>query len=50
MYISAMFLSERTLMLSIAYNGNITGEIAMPAYCYKSGQMPDNSAKDQICR
>jgi hypothetical protein len=37
-------------MLSIAYYGDITGEIAFPAYCYKSGQVPDNSAKEQNCR
>jgi hypothetical protein len=35
---------------SIAYYGDITAEIAIAAYCNKSGQMPDNSAKEQICR
>jgi len=37
-------------VLFIAYNGDITVEIDIPVYCYKSGQMPDNSAKEQICR
>jgi len=37
-------------MLSVVYYGDITGETAVPAYCCKSGQMPDNSAEEQICR
>ena len=41
----SVVLARKYSTLSIAYNGDITGEIAIPAYCYKSGKMLDNSAK-----